>query len=179
MGGVYALAIIGFVIIMSMRPKQDQGRTDTSLKVLTDAEIEDSLHAPLARGTNENLAAEELRKAQAAFDRRNYKLGYLQKCVKSFKLALAYLNKQDFETAEDTARFQAASEDFAGLVKATYREAWLRETARTWLPANQEWEKLRSILSDDDGGWNTAAYKALVDNVMRHAAYTRAYVTRR
>jgi tetratricopeptide (TPR) repeat protein len=145
--------------------------------MIPDSVLLESIREPVQRSLNENLAAEELQNAQAAFDNRNFRPGNLQKCVKCFKLHLAYLKKRDFDDAENTRMFQTASDELIAEVKSAYHEAWLREKGRLWGDASKEWDRLRVILPHD-AEWNTKGYDNLTDNVMMHTAYCRANLSK-
>jgi hypothetical protein len=173
LGGVYALAMVGLVIFLSTMNKADIPRE--SLTALTNNDIDEAISAPITRSVNENLAAEELQKALAAYDSRNFQFGNLQRCVKSFKLHLAYRNKQEFEDPENARRSRMASGELAKQVTDAYGQALISEKAQIWPQADRKWKQLCVILPKDEE-WNTDAYNKVVKNVWDHAAYTRSHV---
>jgi hypothetical protein len=178
LGGVYAVVLIGVFIAIQGMKKRTDALTGPPV-MITDSDIVEFLREPIQRVTNENRAAEELHNAQATFDNRNFRPGNLQKCVKAFKLHLAYSkNKRDFEDAENTRLYQTAIDELIAEVKSVYHEAWLREKGRLWSDASKEWERLRVILPHDTD-WNTKGYEALVENVMKHAAFCRQNIGQR
>jgi hypothetical protein len=178
LGGVYAAAMVVLVIVLA-HMKHDDGQTSGGVPIfLPDSAVEEAIREPLSRGSNENLAAEDLRQAQVMFDSRKFRPGNLQKCVKAFKMHLAYLNRQEFQAPENTTLFQSAREELIQQVKDAYTEARNREMARQWSAASQKWDQLLVILPHDPE-WNTAAYNKLVDNVMAHAGYVRIRIPSR
>jgi pSer/pThr/pTyr-binding forkhead associated (FHA) protein len=177
LGGVYAVALVGLLFFLNGIKKTAVAAAGPP-SLLVDTEITDALREALARGVNETIAAEELRNAQTAFDNRNFRSGNLQKCVKGFKLNLAYLNRREFDDAESTRMFQTASEELIVEVKKVYHEAWLREKGRQWGDAGREWDRLSAILPHDTE-WNSPGYGKVVENIMKHAAYCRANVGKR
>jgi hypothetical protein len=180
LGCVYAAAMVALIVFLALRQKKSEG-TAGEPPLLSDKAIETAITEPLVRTTSESLGNDKLREALAYFENRKFRLNGLQKCVKAFKLHLAYTRKLDFDDPDDSSRRQAASDEFIHKIKEIYHEAWFREKARFWQGANQKWEELREAIADDgsDGGWDTASYKDLMENVLRHAAFTRSNMSRR
>jgi len=171
MGGVYLGILIVILIVLSSMKPPPVGPRGAPLR-WSDRAIGEALREPIVRDLNENLAAEELRKALAMFDNRHFRLGNLQKCVRSFKLHLAYLNKPDFDDPDHSAMYQAARDELIERVQADYREGWIRGEAGRWRSATQMWERLRATLPYDKE-WNTPGYRGLVDHIMKHASFAR------
>ena len=178
LGGVYAIFLVGLAIFLATRSRGPASvATGGPPGLLPESAIEDAVQQPLSRATNENLAAENLHQAQTLYDSRGFHLGNRQKCVKGFKLCLAFLNRKEFDSPADSDRCHTVSGELIDQVRDAYREAWLREKARLWAKANQKWEEVRAMLPPDSD-WNSPAYKAATDNVMAHIAYTRMNMPR-
>lgn len=177
LGGVYAAAIIGLVVFLQTRTK-DGGAGGGRPGALRDREIAEAIREPLVRSLSENIGVEELRKAQALFPGRNFPLGRLQKCVKSYKLHLACMNKQDFDLVADSKDYGNARDELIAQVQTAYKEALLREDAKRWASANQKWEELRRILPHDPE-WDSDGYKRLVKHIMDHASFTNQNMPKR
>jgi hypothetical protein len=172
LGGVYVGLMVALVVALSSLKKKNIGSAG-EVKWLDDDTIALALREDIQRQSNADLAVERLNEALSLWGNRNFRRGNLQKCVKSFKLALAYSEKKsDFDDPVVSEQYRVARDELIALVQRIYQRALPQEKDNRWPEAVTTWDEL-SVHLPPDHEWDTPGYKKLVSNIMAHGAYAR------
>lgn len=119
-------------------------------QVLTGQEIADALTPPIERKPDPSAAARELTRAQALFPGRNDRPGDLYRCVKGFRLHLAYKGDGKFDDPSHEAMFKTACREVVDAVLERYRQAGELQQDGKWKEAEAAYKKLAKFVPDPD-----------------------------
>jgi hypothetical protein len=173
---VMLTGMLGVGVVVALKSIwNDPGSGPPDMKRLTQAEIAEFLATPLPEKPPSPVkAAEALNRAVESFNKKNLwevEKGDLFRCVRDFKLYLAYKNMAGFPVVRQERMFEQAQAELTKLVGKKYDEAWLFEKAHNWRQAKLAYDDLMLILpvgevsKDDPRG---AIKTKIIENVILH-----------
>ena len=121
--GGLAYAVLMVVAIVALKTCRSGPSGPVKSPWMTDKEIKDALEEPFQRLPNSVKASEMLEKAHGLFADRDLKPGNLYKCVKYFKLCLAYQGTPYFTDYKDDQMFRQALAELVDKITKHYQRA--------------------------------------------------------
>lgn len=173
--GVYAVVFVAGVILIACFWRDDVTPVE-KLVVLSDEEIAEALDTPYERPMLLSRAAEELTQAKNLFEYRSFPKGNLYRCVKSFKLHLAYRKSLVFTETRDTQDFRTARNELVAKVQREYRNAYKDAQAGNWRRAEDRYHELLDIVPETDS--RDPVHKKLVKNINDHLNFVQEHIKR-
>jgi len=138
-------------------------------RVLTASEIRAALTGPMSLPRDGRRADEELRKALAAFDRRETSPLLRYECVQNFRRHLACAGKAKLDDPDRQKAFETAAGELVDAVLAKYAEAGEHQQDGRWEEAIAACRKLMELVPERDS--------PVRGNVQEHLAYCRRRMT--
>ena len=152
--GVYALAIVGAVIGLSLLKGRGAGAPDRqTVPTLTEEEIEDALTRPVKVDVTKHPAdaGRFLRKALECYEHQSNQVGDLYRAVKYFKLHQAFRQKPGFDDNDHAIMFQEAQKELIEQVRTAYADAWVYEGRKDFPRALRQYKRILQMLPVKEG----------------------------
>ena len=163
---VYAIVLAGAAIFLSGLKTEKKG--ESSLQRLTKEDIADALTSPLVKSRNPTQAAQMLRRANQLYP-GDFNPGDQYRCLKSFKLHLAYRDGRDFEDPVDARKFRLVRDELIELVAQGYNNAYAYEKAKQFSKAERLYRSLLATLPENDT--DDQVYKKLVKHIRKRVTF--------
>jgi hypothetical protein len=177
---LFSVVLVGMVffgvalIVKSLREEDNTGSQEAGPPRLAPYQIREALEADLERPPSPVKAAAALDEAvRAHANRVTWEPGDLYRCVRSFKLHLAYKDNRTFRRMEDELNFKKVRDDLVALVGERYDTAWKFEKARSFRNAKAAFDEMLLILPVAELDRNAPVYQVIVVNVIDHIKYVK------
>lgn len=174
--GVSVVLTLIMILIGVMRNGGPVTPTNQFPKRLSEMEIELAIKAKPQVSPNHTMAVDSLHRAQALVG--SIRPGDLYRCVKQFKLYLAYEGTVMFGEAADEKKWDEAingkpgvSEGLIKMATREYATAMDLENAGRWGEAGKSLQKIIDEVPEGDSGDPT--YQQLLTNVLEHYKYVQ------
>jgi hypothetical protein len=166
-GSYFLIMIVGGIVLWQCKsggifagPKEPS--------ILPREKIEECLAGRLKRakdaaGTN---AAEALNEALALYDNRNIRVGDLYKCVRQFKLYMAYDDLTYCENSHDDQKYKTARTELTELVSKKYLIACTYEKDHDWRHSKDAFDDLLRVVPEHEK--DDPVTEILVRNITEH-----------
>jgi len=174
-GAVYVVALVVLLVALG-RLKNSGNGGPSRIPRLTDERIARALLASLDRPRDPTKAAQALDDALELYNTRRFKTGNLYRCVKNFKLYLAYKDG-DFDEPTHERMYQQAGEELVELVRRTYRNAYAHERDDNYRRARELYRELLDIIPERDP--DDPVYRVLFRNFKDRLSYVSERVRQR
>jgi len=146
--GVYVvILIILFAVLSTLSKDDDDKNTGGAPGWYGDDEIRVMLTQEYELRRNASLAGEYLQVARQMYRDRTLNPGNLFRCVKHYKLYLAYRAGERFEgPTQDERQYRDALRDLTDRIIGTYRSAYANSRNKNWAAARREFMELLAML---------------------------------
>lgn len=166
---------LALVIWLSLGSNGTDGEAGGTPERLTREEIEAALTADRERVRNPARAELRLKEAQRHYGEIAWDPGALYRCVKAYKVSLAFSKQPTFDSFEDADKLREAEKLLVERVHRQYKRAWYLEEQYNWQDAQEAFEELLIMVPERDR--EDPAYE-FVRNVKAHREYINKHITR-
>ncbi len=177
----YIIFAVGYIAVLAGAAVFLSGlKTDKAQEAapqrLTVDDIAEALTTPLDKARNPIKSAEMLRQAKQLYP-GDFNPGDQYRCLKSFKLHLAYRDGRDFEDPVDAQKFRSVRDELVQRIAQSYNHAYAFEKAKQFSRAERRYSSLLAMLPETDS--NDPVYKKLVKHIRRRVAFVNSQMPRR
>jgi hypothetical protein len=178
--GVYVvLMIVLFFVILPKRKDESDDESRGAPAVLTSQQIQKAFSTPLERPPSPQASAEALHEARSMHHQRTRERHYLYRCVKSYRLFLAYrMERQRFFDPEDEIQYKQALRELSEKTYALYYDAVLREWAKEWDTALAEFRDIFEMVPIPEAADDSEVDRELIQNVQDHIRYVSRHLAK-
>jgi hypothetical protein len=172
--GIYVVVlIILFVVLSSLSKDDDDDENESAPRWYRDDDIRVMLAQEYGLRRNASIAEDYLQVARQMFRDRELDPGNPFRCVKHFKLHLAYRAGRRFESTQDERDYMDALRELTDQVTGLYRSAYANGQNKNWSAARQEFTELLEMLpvTEDPVPLEDARVLDLVRNIRAHIGY--------
>jgi hypothetical protein len=139
---VYGGIIVGLVVLVTALRTSETGTDPKGLpRVMTKDEIREVVAAKLEHKSDPVASATHLRKAQALWRDRNVLIGNVYRCVKHFRISLAYSRTGALRNPDDLRMYREAR-------KLLLDDVWGTYDAATTASRQGDWAKAKFLFED-------------------------------
>jgi len=140
--GVFTLSVVGVVLAVLFRPREDKNDRGYLDMQITRDKIREIVENPLdVRAAQFQTSMKYEQKAKDAFKTRHDEPGNIYRCVKLFKLSLAYRDNRR-GSAEVAQNFATAKQELAQAICRRYEDGFVDERNRNWPRARENFEAI-------------------------------------
>jgi hypothetical protein len=177
--GIYLLILAVVVVVIWQRGAGGIFGPPKEPPILSEKKIEECLATRLKRakditGTN---AAEALNSALALYENRNIRVGDLYRCVRQFKLYLAYDDLSSCPNIHDDEKYKTARSELTELVRKKYFIACNFEKQFCWVDSKAAFDDLLRVVPEHEQGDPVA--DVLVGNINTHLNYVSGKIKKK
>ena len=172
--GAYAvILIVLFVILSSLSSDDGDDEIGSAPGWYRDDDIRTMLAQEYELRRNAAIAEDYLQVARQMFRDHGLSPGNLFRCVKHYKLYLAYRAGSRFESTQDERDYIDALGELTEGVTGVYRSAYANSQNKNWSAARQEFMDLLEMLPVDEppAPFEDARVHKLVRNIRDHIGY--------
>jgi hypothetical protein len=176
-GTYFMIMIVGFLVFKGFGPGGRWASHEPA--ILPTKEIKDCLEKPLNRakdvaGTN---AAQALNDALTLYENRNLRVGDLYRCVRQFKLYLAYEGQLYCDNPRDDEKYKTARTELMELVDKKYFVACDYEKQFCWRDAKAAFDDLLLVVPEHQQ--DDPVSEVLVTNLTAHLNYVSGKIKKK
>lgn len=170
---IYMLVLAGlFAALLAWRGgKNGQANSYEQVAWLTSEDIDQAIASDLRRSPNIEASARSLRIAREMFLNRQrlHEKGNLYRCVKNYRLYLAFRRKnRRVFTPKDERQYDIAKQELAGQLLEIYKNARVAYGAGRWADARDELEALLKYLPVKETEKDPQVRQVIVENTLAH-----------
>jgi len=175
---VYLMVIIAFFIVLNkVRPPGPvvaKGRPTE----LTKLDVEDVLETKIDPTPNEAASRKALAEAVRLWRAKRVDEGNLYRCIKQFKLCIAYSPSRALSDPKNARVFYEVKKELGAAVWEIYEEALRQSHAKAWRKSKILFERLLRMVPAKDHPFPEKSNR-LFDNIVAHITYAQNHLTRK
>jgi hypothetical protein len=172
---VMLVGMLGMGAVIILRPDEVKGPKSDSLPRLSERDICEALDAPLPEKPPSPVkSVAVLNKAVKSFTNKTlWGPGDLFRCVRDFKLYVAYKQTRGFADVRYEQMAEKAQKELDKLVCEKYDVAWRFEKARSWREARTAYEEIMRILPVAEIEHSEPTYDVVIKNIIQHLNFIK------
>jgi len=168
--GIYLLIMVAVIVALTTLKSPAVQEGIVQPPQLTSNQIRQAIDTDYKVNISDSEAGEMLHRAEQYYDRQNEEFGNRFRCVKAFKLYLAYSGSTNFPKNDHLGMYNECLDKLVANVTAIYNRAFIKAKAGRYTDAVTDFRTIKKMLPVKQAPMPDARHPVF-DNVVKHISY--------